>query len=466
MQPPSRSTSAGPRPRHGHTAPGSSLARRSTRLAAGLTLAALTLLAAPAAASAAAPRAATSAHPAAGHRPRAITPAGPGAPRDRHGPLGAQVARLPLLAKVRRWTAAGRPVLAGGAPGGYTATELRAYLQLSGTGAGQKVAIVDAYDDPYAQRDLTTYSKQFGLPLPCTKKRTAGCFVFQVVHPYGLGGVNTDGQDWTLEESLDMDMVHAMAPQASIVLVEARNSNAGLYRALGYAAGLHTAVVSNSWGGTESAGETKRDHYCQLATGVCTASAGDNGNPGGYPAFNPAVVAVGGTTLGLTYTGTVTSETAWSLDSCGTGGTGGGVSLYEPRPAYQDQVNPYPNRGTPDVSFDANPCTGVAVYSTADGGWLQVGGTSTGAPAWAGILASADQLRAAAGKPALTAAGYAAQQALYGLATGRHGQPLYDVTSGSNGSCGAICTAGPGYDFLTGLGSPRPGIDTALAAAP
>jgi subtilase family serine protease len=106
------------------------------------------------------------------------------------------------------------------------------------------------------------------------------------------------------------------------------------------------------------------------------------------------------------------------------------------------------------------------VYSSADGGWLQVGGTSVGSPAWAGILASADQLRAAAGQGALTSAGYEAQQALYGLATGQDGQPLYDVTSGSNGSCGAVCTAGPGYDFVTGLGSPRPGIDTALAAAP
>ncbi len=217
------------------------LARRSTRLAAGLTAAALSLLAAPAAASAATPQAATS-HPAAGHRPGVITPPGPGAPRDRHGPLGAQVARLPLLAKVRRWTRTGRAVLAAATPsGGYTATDLRDYLQLTGTGAGQTVAIVDAYDDPYAKRDISIYSKQFGLPPPCTKRRTNGCFGFQVVHPFGLGGINTDGQDWTLEESLDMDMVHAMAPQASIVLVEARNSNAGLYRALGYAAGLHPA---------------------------------------------------------------------------------------------------------------------------------------------------------------------------------------------------------------------------------
>jgi subtilase family serine protease len=138
------------------------------------------------------------------------------------------------------------------------------------------------------------------------------------------------------------------------------------------------------------------------------------------------------------------------------------VSQYEPRPVYQSPtINPYAGRGIPDVSFDGDPNTGVATYDTASGGWLEVGGTSVGAPAWAGILAAADQLRAATGKTPLTAAGYEVQKAIYQLTRG-----LADITSGSNGSCGAICTAGPGYDFVTGLGSPRRGIDTALAAAP
>jgi subtilase family serine protease len=393
----------------------------------------------------------------------------PGSPRpavlrlpQHPGPPGVPVADHPLLAVVRGRAPDGSPILASGLPGGYTAGELRAYLKLTGTGAGQTVAIVDAFDDPYARWDINTYSTQFGLPLTCSKTRTKNCFQFRVDRPYGIGGLDTG---WVLEESLDIDMVHAIAPRASIVLVEARsNARTAMFRTLGYAAGLHPAVISNSWTiGGEIATEAQYDHDCQLATGVCTFAAGDSGHPGGYPAYNPAVIAVGGTTLDLTAAGSVTSETAWN--ECG-GATGGGVSKYEPVPTYQAAVNPSTGRGIPDVSFDADPCTAVAVYSAADGGWLTVGGTSIGAPAWAGILAAADQLRAAAGKPALTAAGYEAQRALYGLATGQHHQPLYDVTSGSNGSCGAVCTAGPGYDFVTGLGSPRPGIDSALAAAP
>jgi subtilase family serine protease len=375
------------------------------------------------------------------------------------GPRGVPTVQHPLLVKVRGRGPDGRPLYATGAPGGYTATELRAYLRLTGTGAGQTVAIVDAFDDPYAASDVNAYSAQFGLPRACAGQRTGKCFSLRVVHPFGNGGLDTG---WVLEESLDVDMVHAVAPDASIVLVEARsNTNTAMFRALGYAAGLHPAVISNSWGTAEFPKESRDDHYCRLASAVCTFSTGDAGNPGEYPAYSPDVIAVGGTELSLTAAGGVVSETGWTEGFESPGTTGGGVSAYEPRPAYQDHADRYAGRGTPDVSFDADPTTGVAVYSAALGGWLEVGGTSVGAPAWAGILAAADQLRAAAGAAPLAETGHEAQKALYHLASG-----LYDVTTGSNGACGAICTAGPGYDFVTGLGSPRPGIDTALAVAP
>jgi subtilase family serine protease len=399
--------------------------------------------------------------PAAG-TPATSPPHGPAAVAvpQRPGPPGVLVAQHPLMEKVRGYTPDGRPVYVTGAPGGYTAGELRAYLRLRGTGAGQTVAIVDAYDNPYAAGDLNTYSAQFGLPRTCPAgqaaqagQRAAKFFSFRRLHPFGIGGIDVG---WALEESLDIEMVHALAPLASIDLVEAKNDETtSMFKALGYAAGLHAVVISNSYGfGKEFTGETGYDHYCQLTTAVCVYATGDSGHPGGYPAYNPSVIAAGGTTLTLTSSGTVTAETAWS-------GGGGGVSKYEPRPPYQSAtINPYPNRGIPDVSFDANPDTGVAVYSTVNGGWYEVGGTSVAAPAWSGILADADQLRAAAGTGPLTAAGYQAQRALYGLAEG-----LGDITKGSNGGCGKVCQAGPGYDFVTGLGSPRPGIDTALAAA-
>ncbi len=376
---------------------------------------------------------------------------------QRRGPRGVPVASHPLMVKVRGHGADGRPLYVTGAPGGYTAGELRAYLRLHGTGAGQTVAIVDAFDDPYARTNLNAYSAQFGLPRICPAKRAQApaknCFSFRRLHPFGIGGLDPG---WSLEESLDTEMVHALAPRASIVLVEARNDSVkNMFKALAYAGGLHPAVISNSWTlGTEVPSEYTYDHYCHLSAGVCTFSTGDTGHPGGYPADNPSVVAVGGTTLSLSASGVVHSETAWA-DS------GGGVSRYEPRPGYQvPTMNPHLGRGIPDVAFDADPDTGVAVYDTANGGWLEVGGTSVGAPAWAGILAVADQLRAASGDAALTAAGFEAQRVLYQLTRG-----LADITSGSNGSCGQVCTAGPGYDFVTGLGSPRPGIDTALAAA-
>lgn len=384
------------------------------------------------------------------------------------GPPGVRAVRHPLLLKVRGHDKQGRPLVAAGAPGGYTAAQLRAAAGLQGTGKGQTVTVVDAFDDPYAVQDLNTYSSQMGLPGVCTRNKKKNCFHFTQAHPDGVGGYDSG---WGLETSLDIEMIHALAPEASIVLVEAAdNSTEAMFRAVDYAASLHPAAISNSWGlgnNGEFADEASFDQHCQLTDSVCVFSAGDFGNPGTYPAWNPHVLAVGGTTLSLDRAGTVLGETAWSR-TCNpqnpnvcTASGGGGVSQFEPRPAYQDQVNPDSGRGIPDVSFDADPVTGVAVYFTGLDGWLQVGGTSVGAPAWAGILAAADQLRVTVGKPMLTAAGDQLQEAVYQLSTG-----LADITTGSNGSCGALCTAGPGYDFVTGLGSPRPGIDTALATAP
>jgi subtilase family serine protease len=369
----------------------------------------------------------------------------------------------------------GTPQLTAAAPPGYSPAQLRAYLQLRGTGAGQTVAIVDAYDNPYATYDVATFSKQFGLPVPCgTSSKQAGCFKFSVVHPYGFDGVDPG---WALESDLDIQMVHAVAPKASITLVEAYdNTDNSLFRAIDYAAALKPApaVIGGSWGGAEFPGETTGNGRCALARSLCVFSTGDGGNPGTYPAYDPYALAVGGTTLGLTSAGKVGFEVAWC---CGAGygdpyGTGGGVSQYEPRPAYQDAVNAYQGRGIPDVSFDADPVTGLPVYDTFglndQNGWFEVGGTSVAAPAWAGIVAAADQLRAAAGKLPLHGAGFQAQTAIYGLP---HAAAFGDITQGVDNvvQCTSpvqTCQAHPGYDLVTGWGSPRPGIDTALASAP
>jgi hypothetical protein len=345
------------------------------------------------------------------------------------------------------------------APPGYSPAQLTAYLGLTGDGAGQTIAIVDAYDDPDIVSDAETYSQQFGLPGVCGAGGTAGdCFTLDVKQQSASAGSNAD---WALETSLDVEEAHALAPRATIELVEASVGNfASMFRAVATAVASHPAAVSMSWGiNTEFSEETYYDHFCAVTSTVCVVSSGDYGNPGEYPAYNPSVLAIGGTTLNLASDGSVTSELAWS-------GSGGGQSWVEPEPAYQNAVQDSGHRQMPDVSFDADPNTGVAIYDSVpyggQSGWWEVGGTSVGAPSWSAILADADQLRAADGEAPLTAAGDAVQHAIYSLPSSL----IAPVTTGpANGFCPVGCTPTAGYDEITGLGSPRAGIDAALAGS-
>ncbi|WP_052440777.1 S53 family peptidase [Streptacidiphilus anmyonensis] len=339
---------------------------------------------------------------------------------------------------------------------GYTPQQLQARLGLTGDGTGQTIAIVDAYDYPNAAADLNHFAAHFDLPQTCgSVPAGTDCFDFRQV--YAGGSQPAANASWEEEEALDIEWAHSIAPHAKIVLVEAADASAaGLYAAVDRAASLHPAVVSNSWGMPEFSEESFYDDHCKLADSVCTQSTGDDGYPAGYSSTNPYALAIGGTSLQLDANGNTLGETAWRS-------TGGGLSYFEKRPAYQDGVQNSKYRATPDVSFVADPNTGVAVYTTALGRalWLEVGGTSLSAPSWAAIVADADQLRAAAHKAPLAVAGPDGDTAhtdVYAL-----GSKLNDVTSGSNGACGAECTAGPGYDTVTGLGSPLAGVDTALA---
>jgi subtilase family serine protease len=182
-----------------------------------------------------------------------------------------------------------------------------------------------------------------------------------------------------------------------------------------------------------------------------------------YPAASPFVVAVGGTELTLSSSGAWESETAWSCKSTLTckleGGSGGGQSAYETEPSYQTGVQSSGKRGVPDVAYDADPSTGVPIYDSGEKGWVQVGGTSMGSPEWAALFAIANSMRGQNGYPPLTLP----QQFLYPDAEGDY----HDITSGENGKCGTLCDAGPGYDYVTGLGSPQANLlIPALVAAP
>lgn len=173
-----------------------------------------------------------------------------------------------------------------------------------------------------------------------------------------------------------------------------------------------------------------------------------------YPAASPYVLAVGGTSISADASGNYLGEKAWS-------GSGGGQSAYEPEPAYQSNYH-IPNdsigaRAVPDVAYSADPASGFAVYDAygyqGQSGWFVVGGTSAGAPQWSGLLAIANGVRVANGKTTLNAVS-AMNKVVYGAASAAYTANYRDILSGTNGSCGALCTAQPGYDYVTGLGSP------------
>ncbi len=317
---------------------------------------------------------------------------------------------------------------------------------ITGDGSGQTIAIVDAYDDPNIASDLHNFDVAFGIADPASflkVSQTGSTTVLPSTDPAG------PGDSWAVEISLDVEWVHAIAPGANILLVEANSSSyTNLLTAVDYArnyAGV--SVVSMSWGGSESSTEvTSYDAHFQTPTGhigvTFVASTGDSGEPGGYPAYSPNVVAVGGTQLTLSGNNYV-SETGWS-------GSGGGISQYETQPSYQKGIvtQSTTQRTIPDVSFDASPSSGVAVYDSWDYGsstpWAQIGGTSFSAPAWGAIIAIADQGRTIAGIGTLDGPSQTLPD-LYALSA----SDFHDITTGSNGFA-----AGVGYDLVTGRGSP------------
>lgn len=242
-------------------------------------------------------------------------------------------------------------------------------------GSGQTIAVVDAFDDPRAESDLAIFDNQFALPA-CTTAN--GCFT--KVDQTGGKHYPPANQEWALEISLDLQWAHAIAPGANILLVEATsNSSANLYKAEDYAR-THAKYVSNSWGGAEYSNESKDDvHFSSPGVSIF-ASSGDSGLPAQYPSASPKLLSVGGTTLHFKG-GVLNGESAWSDG-------GGGCSTMEIGNPAQLAFSQYPQakcrrnkRSTPDLSLDADPASGVAVYDSYKyKGWLVVGGTSASAP--------------------------------------------------------------------------------------
>lgn len=348
---------------------------------------------------------------------------------------GAPAAGHASCLSIVRTNSAGK-ALAAATPAGYGPVDLQSAYKLSGlSSGGRTVAIVDAYNDPTAEADLSTYRAQYGLPA-CTTAN--GCF--RKMNQTGGTSYPATNTGWAQEISLDLDMVSATCPSCHILLVEANSSSfADLGTAVNRAASIAgVRAISNSYGGSDAADTTYGSYYNHPGIAV-TASTGDSGYQGGsYPASSSYVTAVGGTSLRTASNSRGWTETVWS-------GAGSGCSAYNTAlAAAASSGTGCAKRAMADVSAVADPNTGVAVYdSTPNGGssgWLVFGGTSASAPIIGSVYALSGNT-----------SGYA--NALpYG-----HTSSLFDVTSGSNGTCPTTqwCNARTGWDGPTGLGTPN-----------
>ena len=351
---------------------------------------------------------------------------------------------------------------------------------VAGTGAGQTIAIVDAYDWPSMTTDMATFNARMGLP-SCTLIK-----VNQTGQTTNLPAADAKG-GWGVETAMDVEWAHAMAPQATILLVEANSANdADLYTAVDTARNWPgVSAVSMSWGGDETSADSANDYHFTTPAGhtgvTFFSSSGDNGKYSGagtstviagYPAVSPNVVAVGGTNLTMGAGNVWSSETGWGngTSSMTSGGSGGGVSKYAAEPTYQRSVVPTsmsgsssPKRVIPDIAADADPATGASVCSSYDyttaAPWDVIGGTSLSSPLWAGMMAVFNQGRVANGLASMDGRTEFLPK-LYALPAA----DFHDITSGNNGYA-----AGAGYDMVTGFGSPigpKLAADLAANAAP
>jgi subtilase family serine protease len=336
-------------------------------------------------------------------------------------------------------------------------------------GAGQTIYIVDAYDNPNAFSDLSKFSTKFGLPactnvaltasstLPLAKASPSCTFSVARLDANGALSNTAPAYDsgWVAESALDVQWAHAIAPLARIVLIEvmAANSN-NLLGGVAMANKMGAGVVSMSFGAAEGSWVKSGDATFTAAGMSYVAAAGDEGSQALWPAVSPAVLAVGGTSLLWTGAGT-RYEAAWSS-------SGGAVSSVVALPTWQSGLvlpgtGAAKMRATSDVAFNANPTTGQYVALTEQGAtttsWNSYGGTSIGAPQWAGLLAVANARRVAASK-ALLGDIHATLYKGIAASAASYASIFTDVVDGSNGGC-ASCAAAVGFDTATGWGTPN-----------
>jgi len=320
------------------------------------------------------------------------------------------------------------------------------------SGGSKLIAVVDAYDNPNAMSDLNAFSQQFGLPQVTSSN-------FQVVYAAGIKPAEDPTGGWEGEVALDIEAIHAMAPGAKIVLVEAAsNSGTDLFAAVTTAGNLVAAggggEVLMDWGGAEFSNEADSDAlFKNFAKVVFISSTGDT--PGtSYPSVSPRVVAVGGSTIRRNFLGYggLIGQSTWQ-------NAGGGPSLYEPRPWYQDGVRTAFEqtvrsfRGTPDIAFDGDPNTGLWIYDSfpmsdsPDGGvngtnWYVFGGTSLSAAAVTGIINVAGHFDASSALELWRIYSHMGFKSAY-----------HDIIGGTCGPYDLFSSV-RGWDYCTGVGVP------------
>jgi len=310
----------------------------------------------------------------------------------------------------------------------FTPTDIQKAYNLKGLKSHGTVAIVDAFGYPTLEADLKAYRDFFGLP-----KCTTGNGCLSILDQNGGHHAPPPDSRWDLEQALDLDMVSATCPDCKIVIVQSKNNSfKNLGAAVNTAAKVKGVVaISNSYGADGFDGKNKAD-YDHPGIAI-TASTGDHGyQDASAPASFTSVIAVGGTSIVADGSDRGYNETVWS-------GAGSGCSDKNPAPSYQDtKATKCKGDAMADVAGPANPSAGgLSIYFT--GHFTTVGGTSESTPMIAAIFALNGKTKGYPGK--------------YIWRGTKH---LYDITSGSNGSCGApLCTAGKGWDGPTGLGTPN-----------
>jgi subtilase family serine protease len=321
-------------------------------------------------------------------------------------------------------------IIPNATPAGLGPTQLRSAYKITSNGSSAiTIAIVDAFGYPNAESDLATYRSTFGLPA-CTTAN--GCF--RKVNQSGGTTFPSPNVGWEQETALDLDMASAICPNCKILLVEATSATfSNLAAAVNTAARLGAHAISNSYGGGESGSTGVEPSYNHAGIAI-TASSGDSGFGVSFPASSNHVIAVGGTSLRTAANTRGWTETVWS-------GAGSGCSTVYAKPAWQTDTG-CARRTIADVSAVADPNTGVAVFaptSRSRTAFLVFGGTSVAAPVIGAVYANNGGTVTFASDP------YA------------HTSALFDVTSGSNGTCSPsyLCTAAAGYDGPTGLGTPN-----------